>query len=118
MAEVAGLAIDERDTDGVHVLALVGDLDLTAAPYLASRLDAARSDGVRRILVDLSDLRFCDSSGLRALVGAARELRIAGGRLTVACPGAGPVARLLDLTGTREALNVYEDVAVAHARLV
>ena len=101
----------------MHVLALAGDLDLAGAPALARRIDIARADGVRRLLVDLSNVRFCDSTGLRALIGAARELRIAGGRLTVACPGGGPVARLLDLTGMREALAVHPDVEVALARL-
>src|SRR3712207_685893 len=119
MAGVAtrGLQIHERDGD-VHVLQLAGDLDLAGAPDLARRIDIARRDGVRRLLVDLSGVRFCDSTGLRALLGAARELRIAGGRLSVACPGDGTVARLLDLTGMREALDVHDDVEAATARLL
>jgi anti-anti-sigma factor len=111
------LRIDEHDAGAVHVLALAGELDLRSAPVLAARVDSARNDGVRKILVDLTDVAFCDSTGLRALIGAASELRIAGGRLTVACPGGGPVARLLDLTGTREALSVYDDVDRATASL-
>ncbi len=111
------LTIDEHDAGKVHVLALTGELDLESAPVLATHVDRVRRDGVRRVLVDLTDLDFCDSTGLRALIGAASELRIAGGRLSVACPGGGPVARLLDLTGTRETLNVYDDVARATASL-
>jgi anti-sigma B factor antagonist len=111
------LLIDARDAGGIHVLALSGELDLESAPELASRIDRARGSGVRRVLVDLSDVDFCDSTGLRALMGAEQELRIAGGRLTVVCPGGGQVARLLDLTGTREALHVFEDPERAAARL-
>jgi len=111
------LQIDESDAGDVHVLALSGELDLAGAPALARRIDAARTDGVLRVLVDLSRVQFCDSTGLRALVGAARELRIVGGRLGVACPGDGPVARLIDLTGTRELLAVDPDPEVARARL-
>ena len=111
------LLIDARDTGGIHVLALSGELDLESAPVLASRIDRARGSGVRRVLVDLSRLDFCDSTGLRALIGAEQELRIAGGRLTVVCPGGGQVARLLDLTGPREALHVFEDPERAVARL-
>jgi len=111
------LRIEERDRGGVHVLALAGELDLAGAPALASRIDRARADGRRKVLVDLSNVAVCDSTGLRALLGAARELRIAGGRMTIVCPGEGQVARLLDLTGTRETLRVYEDPERAAAGL-
>ncbi len=111
------LSIDERDAGDVHVVALTGDLDLASAPALASRIDVARGHGVRRLLIDLTRVEFCDSTGLRALMGAERELRIAGGRLTIVCPGEGQVARLLDVTGLREALRVYEDPRHAAAGL-
>ncbi len=112
-----GLTIEERDTGPVHVIALRGDLDVGTAPDLAAAIDMARIHGLRRILVDLTELEFCDSTGLRALIGAAQELRNERGRLTVACPEEGPVARLLDLTGMRETLGVYRDVALATASL-
>ncbi len=112
-----GLIIEERDTGAVHTIALRGELDVGTAPELASAIDMARAHGLRRILVDLTGLEFCDSTGLRALIGAAQELRIARGRLTVVCPDEGPVSRLLGLTGMRETLDVYRDVAVAAASL-
>jgi anti-anti-sigma factor len=112
-----GLIIEERDTGPVHTIALRGELDVGTAPDLAAAIDMARAHGLRRILVDLTALEFCDSTGLRALIGAAQELRIARGRLTVVCPGEGPVSRLLELTGMRETLDVYRDVAVAAASL-
>ena len=111
------LRIDERESGDVHVVALDGDLDLGTAPDLASRIDRARRDGMRRILVDMRRLDFCDSTGLRALVGAAREVGIAGGRLSIVCPGDGPVARVLDLSGLREVLHVSDEVGRATAYL-
>ncbi len=111
------LTIDERDTGPVHTITLGGELDVATAPDLAAAIDMARAHGLRRILVDLTGLEFCDSTGLRALIGAAQELRIARGRLTVVCPADGPVSRLLELTGMRETLNVYRDVAGATASL-
>jgi anti-sigma B factor antagonist len=111
------LTIEERDTGPVHAIALRGELDVGTAPDLASAIDMARAHGLRRILVDLTGLDFCDSTGLRALIGAAQELRIARGRLTVVCPEEGPVSRLLELTGMRETLNVYRDLSLATASL-
>ena len=113
----AGLEIDERDQGDVRLLLLHGDLDVASAPRLATAIDTARIRGLRRLLVDLTNLQFCDSTGLRALIRAARELRIAGGRLIVACPEDGAVGRLLDMTGLREALHVYSDVERATASL-
>src|SRR5687768_6843398 len=93
------LAIDERDVDGVRVLEVQGELDLASAPLLCRRLDAARAQRVRRLVVDLTRLAFCDSTGLRALMGAGNEIRVDGGRFAVACPTDGAVARLFDVTG-------------------
>jgi anti-anti-sigma factor len=110
-------ATHERDERGVRIIGVTGELDLDSAPELAARIDAARAATARRVLVDLSDLGFCDSTGLRALMGAANEIRIAGGRLALSCPHDTPVARTLSVTGAREMLPVYPDVTTALAAL-
>ena len=46
--------IREHDVDGVHVVAMLGELDLATAPRLAFRIDAARGRGARRLVVDLT----------------------------------------------------------------
>ncbi len=111
------LRIEEREAAGVYTLVLAGELDVATAPSLAVLIDRARARRRPKVLVDLTGVGFCDSTGLRALMGAERELRIAGGRLTIVCPGDGQVARLLDVTGLREALRVYEDPRHAVAGL-
>jgi anti-sigma B factor antagonist len=56
------------------VFAVVGELDLATCDILTSALDAAlRREPAPTILVDLSDLEFCDSSGLTALLRAVRQ---------------------------------------------
>ena len=103
------LRIEERDERGVYVLELAGELDVATAPSLAVRIDRARGRRRPEVLVDLTGVALCASTGLRALMGAARELGIAGGRLTIVCPHDGQVGRLLEVTGTREELGIYED---------
>jgi len=102
----------ETDFDGTCTLAVHGELDLRTAPDLCARLQAHRGD---RVLVDLTHLDFCDSCGLRALIGEARESRIAGGRMSVVAATEGPVRRLLEVTGLTEALGVHGDVEQALA---
>ena len=114
------LAVHESDVDGVRLLEVFGELDLASAPRLCARLDAARIQRVKRIVVDLTGVDFCDSTGLRALMGASTELRHAGGRLAVAVLPGGAVSRLFDVTGIRESLptsDTQQDALVSLARL-
>jgi anti-anti-sigma factor len=102
------LAVHESEVDGVRLLEVFGELDLATAPKLCSALDAARIHRVRRLVVDLTGVDFCDSTGLRALIGASTELRVGGGRLAIACLPGGAVARLFDIVGARESLRVFD----------
>ena len=102
------LAVHESDVDGVRLIEAFGELDLATAPRLCARLDEARRQRVRRLVVDLTGVDFCDSTGLRALMGASTELRHAGGKLAVAVLPDGAVARLFDVTGIREALPTHD----------
>jgi anti-anti-sigma factor len=79
------------------VLTLAGELDLATAPVLQERLDAAMR-GTAAVVIDLSRLRFIDSSGLGMLVAAERQLRDSGGQL-VLVRGPQAVHRPFELTG-------------------
>jgi anti-sigma B factor antagonist len=102
-------SVQERDEAGVHVIAVTGELDIATAPELCARLDATRSLRRPRMLVDLTEVDFCDSTGLRALLGAASEVRAHGGRFAIVCPPSGDVARLLDIVGAAEWMAIHDD---------
>lgn len=89
------------------MLNVLGELDLSTAPRLCVALDAARRRGARKLLVDLSGVEFCDSSGLRSLIGARIEVEAQGGRLAIVCAPEGSVARLFELTGAHEMLSIH-----------
>ena len=105
----AEFSVQERDEAGVRILSVAGELDIATAPELCARLDASRSVRRPRMLVDLTDVDFCDSTGLRALLGAASEVRAHGGRFEIACAPAGSVARLLDVVGASEWMTIHDD---------
>jgi anti-sigma B factor antagonist len=109
--------IREHDEGAVRVIAMRGELDLATAPQLAVRIDATRRDGARRVLLDLTTADFCDSTGLRALLGAASEVRAHGGRFAIVCPASGDVARLLEIVGAGEWLAIHSDPASGMAAL-
>jgi anti-anti-sigma factor len=82
-----------EDDGSTLVLRLTGELDLVSEPVFAAALTQA--DG-RPVRVELADLAFMDSTGLRALLSAAREVP----GLQLHGPLQAPVQRLLELTQT------------------
>jgi len=69
------------------------------------------------MLVDLTDVDFCDSTGLRALLGAASEVRAHGGQFAIVCAPSGGVARLLDIVGAAEWMAIHADAESGLAAL-
>ena len=94
--------------DGVHVIALRGELDLASAPSLERELHAALEDGSGPIVVDLCDLRFMDSTGLRALIGGQRRAGEERRPFAVACRGGESIARVFEVAGADRAFDLYD----------
>jgi anti-anti-sigma factor len=111
---IGQLEIQEHSQDGVPVLSVEGEVDLASAPDLCACLAAHRGE---RFVVDLTQVAFCDSCGLRALLGEAHESRIMGGRSVVVIPSRGQVRNLIDMTGLATMIEVTGDLDAAVARL-
>ncbi|HLM51771.1 MAG TPA: STAS domain-containing protein [Solirubrobacteraceae bacterium] len=88
-------------------LSMTGDLDLYTAPRLDDALVAAEGEKWPEIVLDLSDLGFMDSSGLRLLARAHARAEQDGRRVLVV-QGPEHVARVLRLTGLDRELEVVE----------
>jgi anti-anti-sigma factor len=84
--------------DGRVLVRLAGELDLSTAPLVEERLREALSRGVRRLVVDLRNLDFMDSTGLTLLVRWARGAEQDGYDLALV-RGEPRVHRLFELTG-------------------
>ena len=110
--------IREHDADGVHVVAMLGELDLATAPRLAVRIDAARGAAARGGWWSTSrQPSSATRPGLRALVGCRREVVAGGGRMAVAVLEESAVARLFALAGGHELMPVYDGLEPALAAL-
>ena len=95
------LRSERRDEE--HVVALAGDLDLEGAERVAQELRRAEASDARRVVLDLSDLKFIDSNGIRLIIEADARLRTEGERLAL-IRGPQPVHRVFELTGVAERL--------------
>jgi anti-sigma B factor antagonist len=87
------LDIDVEETDHAIVVRLRGELDLSSADAAEKSVAAAASDERRAVILDLSGLRFLDSTGLRLIVAADARARKVGGRFAV-IPGPEQVHRV------------------------
>ncbi|MGW5671303.1 STAS domain-containing protein [Micromonospora sp. NPDC003776] len=101
------LAYADWDGGGA-CLRLVGELDMSTVPQLNDALDRLAAEGQRRFLIDLTDLTFCDSTGIAAFVRGDNRAAAAGGWLRVT-GATGRVARVLEVTGLGDVLRYDAD---------
>jgi anti-anti-sigma factor len=111
------LEITEYHPEGLHVLIVRGELDIASVGMLCAKIARLREDGASAVaVVDLGELSFCDSTGLRGLIGEAREIEISGGRIRVVAPRTSIVRRLFDVCGIDQVLSVDPDRTTAIIR--
>ena len=103
---------DERTT----VVALEGELDLERAPSLKWALVDSIDAGRQQLVVDLSQVRFMDSTALSVLVGVNRSLGD-GARMAIVCVNTN-VLKIFELSGMDGVFALFPTVddALAHVR--
>ncbi|MFF3491321.1 STAS domain-containing protein [Streptomyces sp. NPDC002795] len=112
------LKVTESGQGDWAVVCASGEMDLVTSPALRQQVHEAVADGRRSVVLDLSDVLFCDSSGVGVLIAARRLMRSCQGRLRLILPAQGAVDgshvnRVLGALGVRRLFDVYPDVASA-----
>ncbi len=103
------LEIPDLDLDGWAVVAPSGEIDVAAAPALRDALGRLVDEGTTRVVVDLDDVDFIDSTGLGVLVGAVRRARSAEGDLRLVCTNP-RILKVFDVTGLDDVFVIGESV--------
>jgi anti-anti-sigma factor len=100
--------------DACGVLTLSGEIDIASYPVLRSALDDLRETGLCRVVVDLSSVTYCDSTGIGVLATCAKNLLDADGWLHVA--GLRPaVAEIFSIAGLTAVVPAFPTVELALA---
>ncbi|QNE76935.1 anti-sigma factor antagonist [Streptomyces finlayi] len=100
------LQVEVRTEGRSEVVTPVGELDHHTADLLREPLENAVEQGRVRLVVDCSQLEFCDSTGLNVLLGARLSAEAAGGGVHLA--GMPPVvARVFEITGAEAVFTVH-----------
>lgn len=100
----ARLDVQDSVCRGRHTIVLRGELDMSNAEALETIVQRLCIDGIVGIVLDVSHLDFMDSSGLRAVLSSQAICKQHGYEFSVT-PGCGAARRLLELTGTVDALD-------------
>lgn len=79
------LSLATRAVGDVTVLQVGGEVDIETSARLRERLVGLIEGGSRKVVVDLQQVDFMDSTGLGVLVGALRRLRAVNGTLALVC---------------------------------
>lgn len=103
MWESEQLRIDVRCDSGRATLVLVGELDLASAETLQQALTAEQLEHQQAIVLDLQQLQFLDSTGLRGILTAFDRCRERHQEFAIT-PAPQQVQRLLEVTGAIDLL--------------
>ena len=112
---MANLQVKSEDRGGEATVALIGELDFSGLPIVDEKLQEVEASGASLLVLDLRELTFLDSGGLKAIVAASNRASEAGRRLVVV-KGPKTVHRILEWTGVDRSLEVVDDPAAVLRR--
>jgi anti-sigma B factor antagonist len=96
-----------QSDDGVRVISVRGELDLSTAPELEGPLEEAVSAADASVLIDLSECEFIDSTGIALIVRAWQRLDGDGENKVVICSANEQVRRVLEITGLELSIAIH-----------
>ncbi|MFI9015006.1 STAS domain-containing protein [Streptomyces griseus] len=112
------LKVNEAEQGSWTVLRMSGELDLVTSPVVRQSVHEAVAEGQHDVVLDLSEVFFCDSSGVGVLIASRRLMKSCGGRLRLVLPARGAedgshVNKVLGALGVRRLFDVYPDARSA-----
>ena len=100
--------LSDHEVDAeTHVIELGGEIDLYTAPEFKERMTEIIDEGKTRVVVDLSDATFIDSTTLGVLVGGVKRLRPAGGALALVCTDEN-IIKIFEITGLDRVFPIHD----------
>lgn len=91
------------------VLQMAGEMDVYTSPKLRKQVADLAEDGIIHVIADLRGIDFLDSTGLGALVGGLKRLRVRQGSLMIVTSG-GRILKLFQITGLTHAFALHSCV--------
>jgi anti-sigma B factor antagonist len=106
------LDISVQSLKRVDLITLSGRVDSSTAPDLEETLEDRMNQGRHNLVLEMSDVNYLSSAGLRALVSALRTCKKKSGDVRIANPSE-RVSEVMSLAGLDSLFSMYDDVTVA-----
>jgi anti-sigma B factor antagonist len=106
------LSLETREVGEQVRIALVGELDLSSALTFDEEIRRAEERRPKTLVIDLSGLKFLDSTGLRLIMSAHARARKRGMRLAIV-EGGDAVKRIFHLAGVNRRLDIVPEAPAA-----
>jgi len=106
------LRMEVSEQEGIPVLGVHGEVDVSTAPQLRQHLVELATSGAVTAVVDLEGVDFLDSTGLGVLVSGLKRFRTIGGDLFVVCTHR-RVLKVFEITGLTTVFSMHGTVAEA-----
>lgn len=104
------LRLEDAQSGGATVVAVAGELDALSAPQLDEHLTEVLNDSPKRLVVDLTEVDFLDSTGLGVLIKTLTHLRENDGDLALVATSP-RILKVLSITGMDQIMTVGDSVA-------
>ena len=105
------MKVDIQTDSDVSIVRPAGKLDALTSPKFQESLDRILNDGVQRIVIDMSQIEYVSSAGLRVFVIIAKRLMANGQLIVAAC--APSVKQVFELAGFPILMTICDDVTEA-----
>ena len=99
------LRIEVANTTSPTTVVLAGEIDIATAGRVRDALIAISNGGENKVVVDMTNVTFMDSTGLAALVGPLKRFRSMNGEIVLRAPTRG-VQKVLEITGLTRVFTI------------
>jgi anti-anti-sigma factor len=106
------VTIEQIQVGGKVVLHVTGRMDAENAVQFEQQCESCISEGATRLVIDVGDLRYVSSMGLRSFVFIAQKLREKGGELRI-CRLTGLVKQVFEITRLNQVLPLHDSLESA-----
>ena len=99
------LRIEVADTTSPTTVVLTGEIDIATSRRVREALIAISNSGENKVVVDMTNVTFVDSTGLSALVGPLKRFRSMNGEIVLRSPTKG-VRKVLEISGLTRVFSI------------
>ena len=106
------MEINVKETESITIIELSGEVDAQRSPEIKSKMRELIAEGKNKIVIDLEQVKYMDSSGLGVLVSGLKAARKESGDLKLTALQA-EVQNIFELTQLNKVFEIFENQADA-----